>query len=88
MNIDNNFLIAWFIIFTLQNFSLIRPISQIPRPHFLNLHLSISDGTVKSKIYDKHDDLDFVKLNVLFLDGDVPCSTSYDVYISEVIRFG
>ena len=52
---------------------------------FLDLHLSISDGFVKNKIYDKRDDFDFV--NFPFLDGDVPCSTSYGVYISQLIRF-
>ena len=38
---------------------------------FLDLHLSISNGFVSSKI----------------LDGDVPRSTSYGVYISQLIRF-
>ena len=41
---------------------------------FLDLHLSISDGFVKTKIYDKLDDFDIV--NFPFLDGDVPRSTS------------
>ena len=40
---------------------------------FLDLHLSISNGFVSSKIYDKR-------------DGDVPRSTSYGVYISQLIR--
>ena len=39
---------------------------------FLDLHLSISDGFVKTKIYDKRDDFDIV--NFPFLDGDVPPS--------------
>ena len=39
---------------------------------FLDLHLSISDGFVKTKIYDKRDDFDIV--NFPFLDGDVPRS--------------
>ena len=52
---------------------------------FLDLYLSISDGFVKTKIYDKRDDFDFV--NVRFLDGDVPRSASYGVYISQLIRF-
>ena len=38
----------------------------------LDLHLSISDGFVKTKIYDKRDDFDIV--NFPFLDGDVPRS--------------
>ena len=44
---------------------------------FLDLHLSISDGFVKTKIYDKRDDFDFEIVNFPFLDGDVPRSASY-----------
>ena len=54
---------------------------------FLDLHLSISNGFVSSKIYDKRDDFDFNIVNFQFLDGDVPRSTSYGVYISQLIRF-
>ena len=54
---------------------------------FLDLHLSISDGFVKTKIYDKRVDFDFDIVNIPFLDGDVPRSTSYGVYISQLIRF-
>ena len=54
---------------------------------FLDLHLSISNGFVSSKIYNKRDDFDFDIVNFPFLDGDVPCSTSYGVYISQLIRF-
>ena len=54
---------------------------------FLDLHLSISNGFVSSKIYDKRDDFDFDIVNFPFLDGDVPRSTSYWVYISQLIRF-
>ena len=46
---------------------------------FLDLHLSISNGFVSSKIYDKRDDFDFDIVNFPFLDGDVPRSTSYGV---------
>ena len=38
---------------------------------FLDLHLSISDGFVKTKIFDKWDDCDFDVLNFPFPDGDV-----------------
>ena len=61
-------------------------ISDIEAP-FLDLHLSISNGFVSSKIYDKRDDFDFDKANFPFLDGDVPRSTSDGVYISQLIRF-
>ena len=54
---------------------------------FLDLHLSISNDIVSTKIYDKRDDFDFKIVNFPFLDGDVPRSTSYGVYISQLIRF-
>ena len=54
---------------------------------FLDLHLSISNGFVSSKIYDKRDDFDFDIVKYPFLDGDVPRSTSYGVYIPQLIRF-
>ena len=54
---------------------------------FLNLHLSIFNDIVSTKIYEKRDDFDFETVNFPFLDGDVPRSTSYGVYISRVIRF-
>ena len=38
---------------------------------FLDLHLSISNGFVSSKTYDKCDDFDFDIVNFLFLDCDV-----------------
>ena len=54
---------------------------------FLDLHLSISNDIVSTKIYDKRDDFDFEIVNFPFLDGDVLRSTSYGVYISQLIRF-
>ena len=53
----------------------------------MDLHLSISHGFVKTKIYDKRDNFDFEIVNFPFLDGDVPRLTSYGVYISQLIRF-
>ena len=52
---------------------------------FLDLHLSISNGFVSSKIYDKRDDFDFNIVNFPFLDGDVPRRPSYGVYMSQYI---
>ena len=54
---------------------------------FLDLNLSITNGIVSSKIYDKRDDFNFEIVNFPFLDGDVPRSPSYGVYISQPIRF-
>ena len=53
----------------------------------LDFHLSIADGFVKTKLFDKRHDVEFDIVNFPFLDGDVPCSTSYGVYISQLIRF-
>ena len=52
---------------------------------FLDLNLSVSNGTVSTNIYDKREDFDIV--NFPFLDGDVPRRTLYGVYISQLIRF-
>ena len=49
--------------------------------------MSITNGIASSKIYDKRDDFNFEIVNFPFLDGDVPPSTSYGVYISRLIRF-
>ena len=54
---------------------------------FLDLRLSISNEIVSTKIYNKRDNFDFEFVNFPFLDGDVPRSTSYRVFISQLIRF-
>ena len=54
---------------------------------FLGLNLSIANGIFSSKIYDKQDDFNFEIVNFPFLDGDVPRSLSYGVYISQLIHF-
>ena len=60
--------------------------SDIEEP-FLDLHLSISNGFVTSKIYDMRDSFEFGIVNISFLDGDVPRSISYGLYSSQLIRF-
>ena len=54
---------------------------------FLDLQLSISNGFVSSKMYDKRDDFDIDIVNFPFLDGDVPRRPFDGVYISHLIRF-
>ena len=55
---------------------------------FLDLGLSITNGIVTAKIYDKQEDFNFeIIVNFPFLDGDVPRSPSYSVFISHLIRF-
>ena len=53
----------------------------------LDLDLSITNGIVLSKIYDKRDDFNFEIVNLPFLDGYISRSPSYGVYISQLIRF-
>ena len=55
-------------------------------PYF-DLNLSITNGIVSSKIYDKRDDFNFKKVNFPFFGEDVPRSPFYGVYISQHIRF-
>ena len=55
--------------------------SDIEAP-YLDLHMSISNGFVSAKIYNKRDDFDFDIVNFPFLDGDVPRRPSYGAYIS------
>ena len=54
---------------------------------FSDLHLSISNDIISTKIYDKRDEFDFEIVNFPFLNGDVPRSISYGVFISQLIRF-
>ena len=53
---------------------------------FLDLHLFISDGFVKTKLFDKRHDTGSDIVNFPFLYGDVPCWISYGVYISQLFR--
>ena len=50
-------------------------------------YISILNGFVSTKIYDKRDDFDFEIEKFPFLDADVPRRASYGVYISQFIRF-
>ena len=54
---------------------------------FMDLNLSVSNGIVSSKIYDKRDDLNNEIVKFPFRDGDVPRSLSNGVYISQLILF-
>ena len=54
---------------------------------FLDLHLSIYNDIVSTKIYNKREDFDSEIVDLSFLDVAVPRSTSYGVYISQLFRF-
>ena len=85
LNIDNNFFDSMVNRIYPSEFQLNKANVSDTEASFLDLHLSVSDGFVKTKIYNKRDDFDIV--NFPFLDGDFPRSTYYGVYISQFIRF-
>ena len=49
--------------------------------------LSVTNGIVSTKSYGTWDYFNFKIVYFSFLDGDVPCFLSYDVYISQLIRY-
>ena len=85
LNIDNNFFNSMVNRIYPSELQLNKANVSDIEASFLDLHLSISDGFVQIKIYDKRYDFDFDIVNFPFLDGDVPRSTSYGVYISQLI---
>jgi len=54
---------------------------------FLDLDVQINNLHCTLKIYDKRDDFDFNIVIFPQLDGDVPSSPSYGIYLSQLIRF-
>ena len=58
----------------------------ILNPFSPDLDLSLANDMVLSILYDKRDDFDFEMAHFYFLDGNVPRSPSYGVYISQLIR--
>ena len=87
MNIDNTFFASMANRINPSKLQLNKAYVSDTETSFLDLHLFISAGFIKTKIFDKWDDLDIDIVNFPFLDGDVPRSTSYGVYISQLIRF-
>ena len=87
LNIDNNFFDSMVNRIYPSELQLNKANVSDTEASFLDLHLSISDGFVKTKIYNKRDDFDFDIVNFPFLDGYVPRSAYYGVYISQLIRF-
>ena len=87
LNIDNNFFNSMVNRVYPSELQLNKANVSSTEASFLDLYLAISNGFVKTKMYDKRDDFDFGTVNFQFLDGDVPRWTSCDVYISQLIRF-
>ena len=56
--------------------------------NYLDLTFIIeSNNRLYTKLYDKRDDFDFHIVNFPFLSSNIPCSPSYGVYISQLIRY-
>ena len=87
LNIDNNFFDSIVNRIYPSELQLNQANVSDAEASFLDLHLSILDGFVKTKIYDKRDDFDFDIVNFPFLNGDVSRSALFGVYISQLIRF-
>ena len=87
LNIDNNFFDSMVNRIYPSELQLNKANVSDAEASFLELHLSISDGFVKTKIYNKRDNFDLDIVNFSFLDGYVPRSASYGVYISQLIRY-
>ena len=87
LNIDNNFFDSMVNRIYPSELQLNKANVSDAEASFFDSHLSTSDGFVKTKIYDKRDDFDFDIVNFPFLDGDVPRSASYGVYIPQLSKF-
>ena len=86
LNIDNNFFDSMITHTYPSELQSNKPNLSDTEASYLDTHVYILD-VFKTKIYDKRGDFDFDIVNFPFLDGDVPRSTSYGVYISQLIRF-
>ena len=54
----------------------------------LDLHLEIdSEGRLRTKLYDKRDDLNFPIMNFPFIRSNIPAAPAYGVYISQRLWF-
>lgn len=87
LNIDNPFFDGMVNSIYPPELKLIKANNSDTDTSFLDLHLSIVNNVIVTKIYDKRDDFTFDIVNYPHLDGDVPRATSYGVYISQLTRF-
>jgi len=53
-----------------------------------DLHLEIdNEGRLRTKLYEKRDDFNFLIVNFPFICSNIPAAPAYGVYISQLIRF-
>ena len=52
---------------------------------YLDLHLEMdSENRLRTKLYDKRDDLNFPIVNFPFICSNIPAAPTYGVYISQI----
>jgi hypothetical protein len=54
---------------------------------YLDLLISIYQGKFRIKLFDKRDDYKFKVFSYPYLDGNVPETRSYGIFISQLVRF-
>jgi hypothetical protein len=55
---------------------------------YLDLHLEIdSEWWLRTKLYDKRDDIIYPIVNFPFICSNIPAAPAYGVYISQMIRY-
>ena len=55
---------------------------------YVDLHQEIyNEGRLRTKLYDKRDDLNFPIANFLFICSNIPAASAYGVYISQLIQY-
>ena len=87
LNIDNSYFERMVSQIYPTELQLNKANSSDTKAPFLDLDLAITNGIVSTKIYNERGDFNFEIVIFPFLDGDVPRSPSYGVYISQLIRF-
>ena len=55
--------------------------------HYLDMSISIYKGKFRVTLYDKRKDFSFNVISYPFLDGNIPTSLSYGVFVSQLVRF-
>ena len=54
---------------------------------YLDLFVTVVDGKIKTKLFDKRDAFDFDIVNFPHLESNIPLSPAYGVYVSQLIRY-
>ena len=52
------------------------------------MHIEIdSEGWLRTKLYEKRDDFNYLIVNFPFICGNIPATPAYGVYISQLIQY-